>query len=126
MQQLQPVQQQVVPIVYIGKKDFKVDNVNHTKTVWNKTGDVQPYPLDKAAALLRHTEIWKLGKASDLVGAAVVDDAGAVSQAGEGKPKVETNGDITKNTNESATETQSDTARQGPTVATGKSARTLE
>jgi len=126
MLQLPQAQQQVVPIVYVGKKDYKTDNVNHTKTVWQKPGDVQPYPLDKAASLLRHTEIWKLGKASDLVGAAVVDDAGAVSQAGEEKPKVETNGDITKNTNEAATETQADTARQGPTVATSKSARTLE
>lgn len=126
MQQLQPAQQQVVPIVYIGKKDFKTDNVNHTKTVWNKTGSVQPYPLDKAASLLRHPDIWKLGKASDLVGAAVVDDAGAVQQAGEERPRAETNGDITKNTNEAATETQADTAQQGPTVATGKSARTLE
>jgi hypothetical protein len=124
MEQLQ--QQQVVPVIYIGKKDFKTDNVNHTKTVWSKPGDVQPYPLDKAAALLRHPEIWKLGKASDLVGAVVVDEAGAIQQAGEEKPRTETNADITKNTNAAATETQSDTARQGPTVATGKSARTLE
>jgi hypothetical protein len=124
--QLQQAQQQVVPIVYIGKKDYKTDNVNHTKTVWQKPGDVQPYPLDKAASLLRHSEVWKLGKASDLVGAAVVDDAGAVQQAGETKPRAETNADITKNTNEAATETQADTAKQGPAVATGKSARTLE
>jgi hypothetical protein len=79
-------EQQMVPIVYIGHKDYKTDNVNHTKTVWNKPGDVQPYPLNLAAALLRFQDVWKLGKASDLVGAAVVDDLIGVLAAEE-QPK---------------------------------------
>lgn len=111
--------QQMVPIVYIGKKDFKVDNVNHTKTIWQKPGDVQPYPLNLAAALLRFPDVWKLGVAKDLAPAAVVDRAGAVIAAEQREP--------TKADAPRIGPTMAQAVRQGPEAeAPSSSARTLE
>jgi len=122
---MQAIQQQVVPIVYIGKKPYKTDNINHTKTVWNGTDDVQPYPLDKAAALLRHPDVWKLGKAEQLAGGAtVVDGAGAVRQAEQGQPKDKTKSQESFDTDTGATFT--DASKEGPAAPTARNARSLE
>lgn len=53
----------VVPIEYVGKKPYKTDNINHTRTVWKKPGEVQMYPEHLAPALLAHEDVWRRGGA---------------------------------------------------------------
>jgi hypothetical protein len=49
-----------VPIRYIGSKARKLDTVHRTAIEWNGLGDVQAYPADKAAALLKFDDVWQL------------------------------------------------------------------
>lgn len=56
---------EIVPIRYVGAKDIKIDNVNHTNTVWRK-GETVFYPRAHAARLLRFADIWKLGRREDV------------------------------------------------------------
>lgn len=55
----------IVPIKYIGNKDYKTDTVNKTSALW-RHGETRPYQADKAAALLAHKSVWVLGDISDL------------------------------------------------------------
>lgn len=82
--QLQEQQPRTVPIEYIGKKPFKSDNVNHTRTTWAGHGDTQPYPVDKAASLLRFKDIWRLGKVEKVAAGAQIEDGDGVVVAAGG------------------------------------------
>lgn len=83
MEQVQPqkLSEQVVPIKYIGLKDEKQDNVNHSGTVWKK-GQTLAYPTKYAKALLVHTSVWRLGKADDI--GKITEDQVAVVAASAG------------------------------------------
>ncbi|BBM03777.1 hypothetical protein [Microbulbifer sp. GL-2] len=47
-----------VLIKYIGDKPIKKDTVCGTSTLWAGNGDVQPFPRNKSALLLRHKFVW--------------------------------------------------------------------
>lgn len=49
----------LVPLEYVGKKPYKTDNINHTRTVWKAQGDIQLYPENLAPALESHPDIWR-------------------------------------------------------------------
>lgn len=55
----------IVPIKYIGAKEFKTDTVNKTSALW-LPGETRPYQSDKAPALLAHKTVWALGRIEDL------------------------------------------------------------
>lgn len=121
----QQMKQKVVPIEYVGKKDYKTDNVNHTKTIWSKPGDVQPYPLEKAASLLRYPDVWKLGNAKQLADATmIVDDAGAIAQAAPQEKKEATKAAESRDT--STGPTMGEAKIEGPEAAASPSRRSLE
>lgn len=118
------MQQQVVPIKYVGRKPYKTDNVNHTKTVWKEPGDVQPYPLHLAASLLRHPDIWRLGMDTPVAGnAAFADAAGVVTVAPE--PEKSAMASSVKN-DTSTGPTMADEAKAGPSAPKSKNARAME
>lgn len=118
------MQQQVVPIKYVGKKSYKTDNINHTKTVWKEPGDVQPYPLHLAASLLRHPDIWQLGTHTSVAGnAAFADAAGIVTVAPE--PEQSAMASTLKN-DTSRGPTLAEEAKAGPSAPKSKSARAME
>lgn len=52
----------LVPIEYIGSKDFKRDSVLHTKRVWNGKGDVVEVPDADAPRYLAYKDIWRVHK----------------------------------------------------------------
>ena len=68
----------IVPIKYIGPKPIKHDTINHTRTMWNGKGDVQPYPANLAPQLLVHTTIWVLGSKEELPDGTVLGDEDGV------------------------------------------------
>jgi len=123
---MQAMQQRVVPVEYIGQKEFKIDNVNHTKTVWKGNGDVQLYPLDKAAALLRGNEkVWRLAKPDQVKdGAVVVDGAGAVQQLEEPTARQATQAALSKDVDPGTP--MGEAAREGPSAPPSRSQRSLE
>lgn len=49
-----------VPIVYVGKKPFAVDNVAGSGKAWNGNGDVQTVTPAQAKVLIRFSDQWKL------------------------------------------------------------------
>ncbi|MEX2964502.1 hypothetical protein [Microbulbifer sp. TYP-18] len=49
-----------VQVKYIGNKPAKRDTVCGTGTLWAGHGDVQAFPRDWAALLLRHPKVWQL------------------------------------------------------------------
>lgn len=82
MQDLAQVAEKPIPIKYVGDKEYKTDNVNHTRTVWRGNGSVQPYPRNLAASLLRHKEIWILGQADELPKSDFIEDASGIIAGG--------------------------------------------
>ena len=126
------LQEQVVPIEYVGSKPYKTDNVNHTKTVWESKGDTQLYPRNLAASLLRYGDVWRLGKAANVKAGeeVLLDSQGAVGQAAaiaaEAQKLPETQANASKEQAGGQANSLQDDAREGPTAAPSKSARSLE
>lgn len=62
-----------VPIVYVGKKPFAVDNVAGSGKAWNGNGDVQTVTPAQAKVLIRFSDQWKLanGKTASSVESSV-------------------------------------------------------
>lgn len=55
----------LIPIVYLGNKEFAVDNVAHSGKTWSGNGDVQRVTHAQAKMLLKHPKIWGLQNESD-------------------------------------------------------------
>lgn len=64
-----------VPIVYVGKKPFAVDNVAGSGKAWNGNGDVQTVTPAQAKVLIRFSDQWKLANSKT---AASVESSGVV------------------------------------------------
>lgn len=64
-----------VPIVYVGKKPFAVDNVAGSGKAWNGNGDVQAVTPAQAKVLIRFSDQWKLANSKT---AASVESSGVV------------------------------------------------
>lgn len=64
-----------VPIVYVGKKPFAVDNVAGSGKAWNGNGDVQTVTPAQAKVLIRFSDQWKLANSKT---AASVESSGIV------------------------------------------------
>lgn len=64
-----------VPIVYVGKKPFAVDNVAGSGKAWNGNGDVQTVTPAQAKVLIRFSDQWMLANSKT---AASVESSGVV------------------------------------------------
>jgi hypothetical protein len=56
------VEQNMIPVRYIGGKPLKTDNVAHTPTVWHGHGDVQMVEPKTWEKLQAHPNVWQLAE----------------------------------------------------------------
>lgn len=55
----------LIPIVYLGSKEFAIDNVAHSGKIWKRNGDIQEVTQAQAKTLLKHPKIWGLARPED-------------------------------------------------------------
>lgn len=51
---------ELIPVVYIGNKEFAVDNVARSGKTWKGNGDIQEVTAAQAKLLLKHPKAWAL------------------------------------------------------------------
>lgn len=72
----------LIPVVYIGHKERKVDNVAGSGAVWHGHGDVQSVTPPQWGQLSKHPQVWSLAQSVTPVAAAASMSLGSVIPGG--------------------------------------------
>ncbi len=56
---------QLIPIVYVGRKQFAIDNVAGSRKIWNGKDDIQEVTAAQAKTLLKFPDQWSLLEPKD-------------------------------------------------------------